>query len=253
MQLILFNIERNSFCAHLGADLTGKCVVKELNKLEEGIRILLTEGDARYVIDPDGRESEIIEYLQSLETEGLFERIYIYAEELSIDRFGSVSKLQHIYQKGADPGIHDELKAIIEPTKNAIQTEKMRVLAIDDVVIIRNIIRTIFDKSSSLSHLEVITAGSVAEAKSVLANKEGIELVILDWMMPKISGIDFLRYLRSDNRYKSVKVIMCTSVGERAKVKEAIGIGVDGYIVKPIVRADLVKKVVELLPMPVAG
>jgi two-component system chemotaxis response regulator CheY len=56
---------------------------------------------------------------------------------------------------------------------------------------------------------------------------------MLDWNMPVMDGITFLRKVRENPAYKSVKIIMCTSESEKSKVVEALKAGANNYIVKP--------------------
>ena len=60
-----------------------------------------------------------------------------------------------------------------------------------------------------------------------------IELVISDWNMPKLSGLDFLKQVRASNDWKTLPFVLLTSESERDQVTEAILAGVSQYIVKP--------------------
>jgi two-component system chemotaxis response regulator CheY len=67
------------------------------------------------------------------------------------------------------------------------------------------------------------------------------ELILLDWNMPKLLGIDFLKRVRADSRYKSLPIIMVTSESSRLNIIEALKSGATDYILKPIT-AKLLKE-----------
>ncbi len=76
-------------------------------------------------------------------------------------------------------------------------------------------------------------AGSGHEALDVLARRE-VELVLLDSMMPGLSGIDLLRQLRQRFTSARLPIIMVTAVGESERVVEALTLGANDYICKPV-------------------
>ena len=92
-------------------------------------------------------------------------------------------------------------------------------------------------------------AGSGYEALDVLARRE-VELVLLDSMMPGLSGIDLLRQLRQRFTSARLPIIMVTALGESERVVEALNLGANDYIPKPIdfpvalarIRAQLERK-----------
>ena len=63
--------------------------------------------------------------------------------------------------------------------------------------------------------------------------KEKFDLLITDWQMPNMSGIELTKAVRSDDQLKSIKILMVTIQPEKDKVAEAISAGVDGYLLKP--------------------
>src|SRR5580700_6931703 len=92
-------------------------------------------------------------------------------------------------------------------------------------------------------------AGSGHEALDVLARRE-VDLVLLDSMMPGLSGIDLLRQLRQRFTPARLPIIMVTAVGESERVVEALTLGANDYICKPVdfpvalarIRAQLERK-----------
>lgn len=72
-------------------------------------------------------------------------------------------------------------------------------------------------------------------------------LIFSDWNMPQMSGLDFLRHIRSsDKEFRNVPVVMVTTVSEKDKVIEAIQYRLSGYIIKPV-SADKVEKTLKLV------
>jgi len=72
---------------------------------------------------------------------------------------------------------------------------------------------------------------------------ENIDLILLDILLPKMTGIEFLDKLKSNPITATIPVILCTSVSEQDCVQEAVSLGINGYILKPINARDLLQKV----------
>jgi two-component system chemotaxis response regulator CheY len=89
---------------------------------------------------------------------------------------------------------------------------------------------------------KTITAlGSAEDAIPLVAN-EDFDVILLDWNLPVVSGIDFLKHLRSNVKTEKVAVVMITTVHEKANILQALKIGVQGYLLKPVERAKLESK-----------
>lgn len=79
-----------------------------------------------------------------------------------------------------------------------------------------------------------LQAGSAAEGLKILKENTGIDLVLLDMMMPDMDGYEMVQLMKNDNHIKSIPVIAVTAqamAGDKEKCLEA---GVDAYITKPI-------------------
>lgn len=61
------------------------------------------------------------------------------------------------------------------------------------------------------------------------------DLVLLDIMLPDASGIDVLKEIKSDDRYKSMKIIIISNIDAPAVINEAFANGADGYLIKSII------------------
>jgi two-component system chemotaxis response regulator CheY len=105
------------------------------------------------------------------------------------------------------------------------------VLVVDDSRIMRNIVKNYFSDQKIPCHY--IEAENGSEALDLLMTQP-VDLVLLDWNMPKLSGIDFLKKVRGINKYTKLPIIMVTSESARYNVIEALKIGATDYIIKPI-------------------
>jgi len=120
----------------------------------------------------------------------------------------------------------------------------INVLIVDDYQSMR---RTMADIMRRLGFRNLIYA---EEGKQALARLEEtpIGLVILDWDMPVMTGIEVVERMRRNEKWKDIPVIMVTAVASRDNVLEAIHTGVTNYIVKPFTPNTLEKKLKEVLP-----
>ena len=106
-----------------------------------------------------------------------------------------------------------------------------KVLVVDDSAVMRKIIKkNIADSGMVVS--DYIDAGDGKQALDAVS-KNDIDLILCDWNMPNMSGIEFVKTLRSLNLPKKIPVIMITTEGSDAKVNEAKESGADGYLTKP--------------------
>ncbi|HBH04927.1 MAG: hypothetical protein A2W08_00395 [Candidatus Rokubacteria bacterium RBG_16_73_20] len=105
----------------------------------------------------------------------------------------------------------------------------MSVLVVDDSATMRRIIRNHLRALGLTSVIEV--AGADEALTRVRAG--GVELVIADWAMPGMSGVDLVRAMRAEPASAAVPVLMITGMGQEEDIRAAADAGVDGYIVKP--------------------
>ncbi len=105
------------------------------------------------------------------------------------------------------------------------------VLVVDDSRIMRNIVKNTF--AGMNIPCQFVEAGNGREAL-VQLEKQEINLVLLDWNMPELSGLDFLKKIRAMDKYKTLPVIMVTSEAARYNVIEALKNGATDYIIKPV-------------------
>jgi two-component system chemotaxis response regulator CheY len=113
------------------------------------------------------------------------------------------------------------------------------ILVVDDSRIMRNIVKNTF--SQLKIPCQFLEAGNGREALGLLQTQE-VSLVLLDWNMPELSGIDFLKTVRSMEQYKNLPIIMVTSESAKYNVIEALKNGATDYIVKPVNEKIFIEK-----------
>jgi len=119
----------------------------------------------------------------------------------------------------------------------------MKIMIIDDSGVMRRV-----HKNSLLAHQIKESAFLEAEdgEKALeLAAKEKVSIFLVDWNMPNLDGLGFVKKLRSSDAYKTTPMIMITSEAARYNVMEAIAGGVTDYIIKPIKGEMLWEKIEE--------
>jgi two-component system, OmpR family, phosphate regulon response regulator PhoB len=92
----------------------------------------------------------------------------------------------------------------------------------------------------------VTTCSSGEDAESLLA-EERFDLLVLDWMLPQVSGIELCRRLRAKPETKALPVLMLTARGEEADRVRGLTTGADDYVVKPFSISELMARVKALL------
>jgi len=105
----------------------------------------------------------------------------------------------------------------------------MRVLVVDDFSTMRKIIKNVLKQ---INMDNVVEAENGKHALSILRS-DSIEFIISDWIMPEMTGIEFLRACKEDEAIKNIPFVMVTAEAQKDSVLEAIKAGVDNYIVKP--------------------
>ncbi|MCK6596931.1 MAG: response regulator [Bdellovibrionaceae bacterium] len=109
-----------------------------------------------------------------------------------------------------------------------------KILIIDDMPSIRDLVR---NQLKAMGFMEIYEAEDGEEGLNLIKVKYGeaqpIELVISDWNMPKMKGLELLKIVRADERFSKLPFILLTSEAEREQVTEAVLAGVSQYIVKP--------------------
>lgn len=94
---------------------------------------------------------------------------------------------------------------------------------------------------------DVVQAFDGLEAKEILASQMKIDLILLDWMLPKKSGIDLLKELKSGRKNRHIPVIMLSARAELEDRLEGLDSGADDYLPKPFAMKELLSRINSLL------
>ncbi len=137
------------------------------------------------------------------------------------------------------------IRRVVEP----IDKKKLSILVVDDFP---NMRRTIKNMLHSLGYFKITEAGDGDEAMETIdrlyTTPSRVQLVILDWNMPRVHGIDVLRFIRQSPRHMvHVSVLMVTAENWAEEIIEAAEDNVDGYIIKPFVANTLEEKIKQIL------
>ena len=121
-----------------------------------------------------------------------------------------------------------------------------KALVVDDSKTIRMIIRRILVELG----YEVCEAGNGVEALKVMeTEKSSVELVLADWNMPEMNGLELLKSLRQLPELASLKVIMVTTETEMGQMALALAEGANEYVMKPFTK-EILKEKLELVGIP---
>ncbi|MCX7082495.1 MAG: response regulator [Methylococcales bacterium] len=118
-----------------------------------------------------------------------------------------------------------------------------KILIVDDVLSMRRLTKEILRDSG----FTFVFEAQDGQEALLLMRKIKVNLVICDWNMPVMSGIEYFKALQTDSKLAKTPFILLTSSSEITKVKEAIEVGITSYVVKPYKPADLMKKIYSLL------
>jgi len=114
----------------------------------------------------------------------------------------------------------------------------MKILVVDDFATMRRILKNIL-KQIGFSNISEADDGKTALAE---LKKEKFDLVLSDWNMPEMSGIELLREIRSDDELKDTPIVMVTAEAQKDNILEAVKAGVNNYVVKPFTAETIGEK-----------
>jgi two-component system chemotaxis response regulator CheY len=114
----------------------------------------------------------------------------------------------------------------------------MKILIVDDFSTMRRIIKNLL-RDLGFNNTEEADDGTTALP---MLTSNNYDLLITDWNMPGMQGIDLLRKVRADDKLASLPVLMVTAEQKREQIVEAAQAGVNGYIVKPFTAQTLKEK-----------
>ncbi len=113
-----------------------------------------------------------------------------------------------------------------------------QILVVDDMMTMRKLITKSF---ADLGYSNFVEASDGEQAWEILKSTPTISLVVSDWNMPKMTGIELLKKVREDKDIKTKPFILITTEAEMGQLVNAIQLGVSGYILKPFT-SDLIRE-----------
>jgi two-component system phosphate regulon response regulator PhoB len=119
---------------------------------------------------------------------------------------------------------------------------RKRVLVIDDEPDIYQLVRVLLARLP----VDVVYAARAAEAAQVIRSST-IDLILLDLMLPDVSGVQFLKQMRAREQYQSIQVLVLSALVDPDQIREALEAGANRYLTKPYMANNLVSVVQEML------
>ncbi len=120
----------------------------------------------------------------------------------------------------------------------------LTVLIVDDFLTMRRIVRKIL---RDLDFEDIIEAEDGSAALDILKRTK-IDLIVSDWNMPRMTGLELLKEVRSTDSIKDTPFLMVTAEAQKENIVEAVKARVSNYIVKPFTAAILEEKLAKILP-----
>ncbi|MBT8133075.1 MAG: response regulator [Gammaproteobacteria bacterium] len=115
----------------------------------------------------------------------------------------------------------------------------IKILVVDDVASMRNVTKSIL---MIAEYTDVAQATDGIKALELLKD-EAFDLIICDWEMPNMNGLELLIEIKKDEKLRDIPMLMLTSNTEKAKVNVAIKAGASDYVIKPIQPSVLLEKI----------
>jgi two-component system chemotaxis response regulator CheY len=120
----------------------------------------------------------------------------------------------------------------------------MKILVVDDFSTMRRIVRNLLVELGFTNTL--IQEADDGENAMTMLRSQPFDLVVTDWNMPNMTGIDLLRAIRAEAALKGLPVLMVTAENNRDQIIAAAQAGVNGYVVKPFTAVTLREKLTKI-------
>lgn len=115
---------------------------------------------------------------------------------------------------------------------------KINILIVEDEAAIRGMLTIVLEQAG----FNPIATAEVESAQKILADSFP-DLILLDWMLPGISGVEWARRLKKDPSYRDLPIILLTARGEEEDTVRGLEIGADDYMTKPFSPKELVARI----------
>lgn len=120
----------------------------------------------------------------------------------------------------------------------------MKLLVVDDSSTMRRIIKNTLVR---LGYKDILEGEDGLQGWGVLNENSDVGMLITDWNMPEMNGLELVKKVRADARFRDLPIIMVTTEGGKAEVITALKAGVNNYIVKPFTPQVLKEKLAAVL------
>jgi DNA-binding response OmpR family regulator len=120
---------------------------------------------------------------------------------------------------------------------------KARILVVDDDVAVQKLVVTLLERAE----MEPISALNAAQAAQILREPPLPDLMVLDLMLPDVSGIDMLRQMRQRSTFQDLPVIILSALADPDQIREGLKAGADRYLTKPYLANNLIDTITEVL------
>ncbi|MCF6340880.1 MAG: response regulator [Sulfurimonas sp.] len=120
-------------------------------------------------------------------------------------------------------------------------SKELVILAVDDDMINLKLLKSMLMKNPDVK--EVLEAKNGADAIGCIRSRNDINLILLDIIMPIMNGLELLKVVRADENIEQMPIIILTT--DETKKTEALELGANGFLMKPIRNNDLIKKINE--------
>lgn len=127
--------------------------------------------------------------------------------------------------------------------ENVAMDTSIKILIVDDFATMRRILKNILKQ---LGFKNLVEADDGTTAWEVLESQR-IDLIISDWNMPKMTGLELLKKVRASTEYKKAPFLMVTAEAQKQNVIEAVQAGVSNYVVKPFTAEAISDKLKKIL------
>lgn len=125
----------------------------------------------------------------------------------------------------------------------ADEATKARILVVDDDPDLQKLVVQLLQRGG----FEPITAMNAREAAAILKEKPLPAVMVLDLMLPEMSGIDFLKQIRGRDEFQELPVIILSALADPEQIREGLGAGADRYLTKPYLANNLIKTLREVI------
>ena len=122
---------------------------------------------------------------------------------------------------------------------------KARILVVDDDPSLQKLVHSLLTRAN----MEPLSAVNAAEAAQVLRRPPAPDVLVLDLMLPDISGITFLRQLRSKEVFEKMPIIILSAMADPDTIREGLDAGADRYLTKPYLANNLIRTLHEVMEM----